>query len=382
MAYKPCRNCEFWVAPQDKHCLNCGIFKPQSDRKFKSFSNMVIGGCLGGILGGVIGVGISASKGGILDGSLSGILKAIKGMVVGTSLGASVGASVGAGLDGQNSGIVGGCIGSALGLGTGWFMGGDSGAIIGWFVGAIFGPIVGLSIHGGVDTVVSRVIFRHQPRFYLRRNEQIIRQRLEELKARERQIVAMQQRIEQEITGEQWQRVHEVLEKGAETLRLQSEHYRAKLWEISMLRWQNTLEPLVDEWDNLTYEECGRRLKALTATCQRGEITLQEWKQTDLATTPDGQSYIMRLQEVLTACEQLRQALLAQQALLAVKGITPLEETSQSIPKPSAALEQFELFHTRVTLGEFSSAFTELESEYIRLQNEEEIAQQVKQILE
>jgi rubrerythrin len=335
VTYKQCRNCDFWVTRQDKHCPNCGVVEPRA-----------------------AGYIIEAR-----DDRAEALLRDDPPMSEGARA------------------LLGGLMGAILGAGI---VGGGAGVAVGVAIGVVAGVNVDMlwdSYSRGETT--PRNHFGPPATAHttcLRQDERTIQQRLEAIAAREKQLAEARQRVEAEGAAQQWRTVRAALESAAAILCRQRDRYRAKLWEIALVRWQNTLEPLTGDWDHLTHEECSRRLQGLAAARERGENLLREWEHGELTATSAGQECTARLREVLGTCEQLRQALVVQQAALAVKGIAPLDEALQPVLTPAAALKQLDTFNARAAIGEFSSAFGELEAEYARLQSEHEMAEQVQLI--
>lgn len=319
MTYKRCCACDFWVTMMDKRCPNCGIREPRVDR---------------------------------VDA-----LPAETPMTDGTR--AAFGGFVGAVVGGMLLGGMGVAVGVAIGVSVGVLLGPDS---------------EGLADQPALAGVVGAVAGR--PTASLRQDEQVIQQRLSDIAAREKRLGEARQRVDLEGGTDRWQTVRQTLDSAGAILARQRERYHAKLWEIALVRWQNTLEPLTADWDTLTHEECNRRLQALGVQRERGLGFLQDWEGVDLTHLPEGQSCITRLKNALTSCEQLRQALVVQQAALAVKGIAPMHESlAKHAPSASDPLKQLDVFNARAAIGEFSTAFGELEAEYARLRSEEELAE-------
>jgi len=281
--------------------------------------------------------------------------------------------------------------------GTRAAFGGFIGAIIGGFLmdgmGVAVGVAVGVSLGvllgadrewitppgmGGAQQTINR-----RGANSLRQDEETIQQRLTDIAAREKRLADARAKVNAEIvvapttTSERgrWEKVHYALDSAGAILARQRERYHAKLWEIALVRWQNTLEPLAADWETLTHESCNHRLRLLEAAVDRGETYVKEWEGVDLTDLPEGQRCVERLRQALAACAQLREALIVQQAALAVRGIAPMDEAFHPSLAPADSLKNLDIFNARAALGEFSSAFGELEAEYARLRSEEEMAE-------
>ena len=97
--------------------------------------------------------------------------------------------------------------------------------------------------------------------------------------------------------------------------------------------------------------------------------------------TSDFKELAVRLEETLVSCKRVHDGLVGRQAVLALKGLSPLEETAMAIPSPTAERRATEVFNTEVALTDFSSSFEELEGEYARLQSEGQVAQEIHRLL-
>ncbi|MDX1933861.1 MAG: hypothetical protein SFU56_14780 [Capsulimonadales bacterium] len=315
MKYKRCCACDFWVTTSDARCPNCGIPDPRSDRQDLPIEAPMTDGtraAFGGFIGAIIG-------GFLMDGM---------GVAVGVAVGVSLGVLLGADREWQPPDL------------------------------------------GNLTRRTHR---------YLRQDEETIQQRLADIAAREKRLAEARQKVLQEIerepNSEHWQKVHALLDSAAAVLARHREQFHAKLWEIALVRWQNTLEPLAADWDSLTHESVNHRLRLLEAARDRGQAYLNEWEGVDLTELPEAQRCVSRLKQALESCDKLREALIVQQAALAVKGIAPMDESLNPMLSSSDSLKSLDVFNARAAIGEFSSAFSELEAEYARLRSEEELAE-------
>lgn len=336
--YKRCCACDFWVTASDHRCPNCGIAEPRQDRPMNNNSGVPNNG------GDVLTMetpmtdGTRAAFGGFIGAVIGGFLMEGMGVAVGVAVGVSLGVLLGADRDWQIP---------------------DSG--------------------GGGQSANRRKAGRS-----LRQDEETIQQRLADIAGREKRIGEMRQKVAKEAQidsepttefAERWKKVSYTLDSAHAILSRHRERYHAALWEIALARWQNTLEPLAADWETLTHETCNHRLRLLEAARDRGQAFLAEWEGIDLTEMPEGAHSVARLKQALETCEQLREALIVQQAALAVKGIAPMDEALQPALVSSDALQSLDIFNARAAIGEFTSAFGELEAEYARLRSEEELAE-------
>lgn len=308
--YKRCCSCDYFVTSSDKRCPNCGISDPRADKMERTDTLAVEAPMTDGT---------RAAFGGFVGMVIGGMLMGGMGVAVGVAVGVSLGVLLGADRD--------------------------------WVPPEI--PNLARKV---VDSMKQR--------------EETIRQRLDDIARREKNLEETRVQV---ATLSQAERVRNAIDQAAVSLSRQRDRYHAKLWEIALVRWQNRLEPLYSDWETLTHESCNQRLRQLELARGEGERYVAAWNDVDLTELPEAQRCLTKLRDTLGACDKLREALIVQQATLAVKGIAPIEETLQSA-MPGASLKSLDLFSARASLGEFNKAFDELESEYSRLRSEEEMA--------
>jgi len=212
--------------------------------------------------------------------------------------------------------------------------------------------------------------------------ENIIQQRISELSRREQQVNSVLDRARQN-TGEKWRQVRATLEASTQTLQRQYARYSAKSVEIAIVRLQNKLAPFIYDTDKLSYEQIDVHLKSIEEE-QDAATTLDN--QLDehrrvLGSVPEIEELARRLAEIRESMRKLRDAFVGRQAVLALKGITPLDDALAPISPPVAAIRESEIFNTQVAITDFSASFDELESEYVRVQTEEDVAQKVDEII-
>jgi hypothetical protein len=273
----------------------------------------------------------------------------------------------------------------------------DTRAAFGGFIGAVIGGMLmnGMGVAVGVAVGVSLGVLLGSDREWaspdafplpvkkaiesLRHDEETIRKRLQDIEARELHLAETWSQVEKqsgsEETAERWDKVRRAIDQASAILARQKDRYHVKLWEIALVRWTNALEPLAADWDELTHELCNQRQRQLESLKKRGEQYLAEWDSIDLSDLPEASRCTERLKNALLACESLHEALIVQQAALAVRGIAPVDDTLSAPLAPADGLNAMDAFNARAALGEFNKAFDELEGEYTRLRSEEELAE-------
>jgi hypothetical protein len=111
-------------------------------------------------------------------------------------------------------------------------------------------------------------------------------------------------------------------------------------------------------------------------------LCLTHQKNTRIGTHTDIKELYNRIEETIASITKLNDALLTQQAVIALKGVSPLNDALNPVQKPTASLRELEVFNVQVAITDFSSSFKELEAEYMRVKSEEAVGKHVNQLLE
>jgi hypothetical protein len=166
-----------------------------------------------------------------------------------------------------------------------------------------------------------------------------------------------------------------------------------------MVRWQNKLLPFIFETKELSYTEIEYHLGEIEKAREVGKKMLERLKMlqklrekidsdssgqelSGMISSTDVQELSKRIEETIVSCTTLHDALLSQQAVIALKGITSLQDALNPIQKPTASLRELEVFNAQVAITDFSASFRELEAEYVRVRSEEDVGQQINKMLE
>jgi hypothetical protein len=267
-------------------------------------------------------------------------------------------------------------------------------AMIGAFIGAVLGALlmqgvgvavgvavgVSLGILLGADRGQQQAASKTKGTVSLREIERRIGERLVELRNRERRLAETRAQWERRAStaagrDEAWDRIHQQLLQAGDALARQRDRYHVKLWEVTLIRWQNKLDPLVVDWSRLTHEGCSKRLAILDLIEDEGTEFLRAWTDIDLEEYPDARRCLDRLKASLDACRPLREHLIVKQATLALSGLAPAEDAIDpmlAMPPSTASA-----FQARASLADVTSAFAALEGEYDRLRSEQRFADEM-----
>lgn len=273
---------------------------------------------------------------------------------------------------------------------------GSQAGVRGIFCYAIPVGLLIVALFGGLSKRISNALYKRSQRSVERQvakrtaphpaslayKENIIEQRTSELSKREQQVSAVLERA-QLSTGEEWEQVRVTLKASVQTLKRQHARYRAKSVEIETVRLQNRLAPLISDTNRFSYDQIDNHLNSIERA-RKSAVTLDEQldeQRRVLGNTSEIGDLAQRLVELQASMNKLRDAFVGQQAVLALKGITPLDDALSPVSRPVAALRETEGFNIQVAITDFSASFDELESEYVRVQTEEDVAQKVSEII-
>ncbi|RPJ05147.1 MAG: hypothetical protein EHM28_12675 [Spirochaetaceae bacterium] len=241
-----------------------------------------------------------------------------------------------------------------------------------WFFSSFLGVMIAAIIAGRKidklqrkDKIVSKK--------YLSGDEANIHKRIDEIKNRIEKLSTVRTNIKEGKKSEKMKSMLVLLDNAEEMLLKYEGKYRAELWKIGVIRYKNTLEPVEHDWQKLDYQGCIDRMKDLKDAISRGEA-LKTTQTTDpLSKTREGKEVVRELASALKICDQFFEGLTARQAKLAIKDISPVDETAKK-KELETGMDDNSLFNTQSDVSTFVSAFEELESEFDRLEAEEKLS--------
>jgi hypothetical protein len=211
--------------------------------------------------------------------------------------------------------------------------------------------------------------------------ENLINQRKKELSKREDQVMTVLSKAKLN-TDEKWKQVSTMLEDSIKTLKRQEAKYNLKSIEIDMVRLQNEIAPFVYNTDGFSYNQIDANLKIIEGVKGTANgIGNQINNQSKFLDSSEPKELTQRITEIQSSIDKLHDAYLGKQAVLALQDINPVDDASNPILPPVKAIQESEVFNTQVSITDFSESLKELESEYMRVQAEEDIAKQVDKLI-
>ncbi|HEY0151374.1 MAG TPA: hypothetical protein VGB92_05210 [Longimicrobium sp.] len=211
-------------------------------------------------------------------------------------------------------------------------------------------------------------------------DEARIHQRLREIDSQQARIDGVQAMLEREVGLAALQPVREKLAYAESVLHSQRARHEARLWSIDLVRWQQELSTFVEHTAESTLADAQRRLGELASVVQSGKTLLASWERDQrIGTTPEGERCITHLRDLLARCEEVRQGIVVQQAMLAIRGIAPTEDEMRSTALSTEPLEslQTELGPD----GSLAASLAGFEAEHERLREDHAAAQDVERFL-
>jgi hypothetical protein len=206
--------------------------------------------------------------------------------------------------------------------------------------------------------------------------QKIIENRVNELNARSQKIDAVLDKIKQ-TDSPQLQDVRAKLLSARELVASHLARYELQRRKIELVRLQNGISAYLSEMHRLSEIEMENGLKVIERTTGainhiRQNLTRPGAIDFPKKVLPEKESFLSQLVETEASCRKLREALLASQAMQALRGIEPLQE-SLHLPNTKDLAHSAETFNAQTTLTDFSESFDELEREYKRLKAEDEL---------
>jgi hypothetical protein len=211
----------------------------------------------------------------------------------------------------------------------------------------------------------------------------VIKRRTSDLREREQQVKNVLRRAS-ENEGPKWDQVCSTLDATRLSLERQIACYSVKSLEIDLVRLQNRVASLVYRTETLSYAEIDDQL-GFISVCegQLDNISNQLQKQQQvLSDAAELAELLQRVRDFEQSMKTLHDALVGRQAVLALRGISPLDDSVAPITAPVLELRKSEVFNIQVAITDFSASFQELESEYARIQTEEDLSLTIRDIID
>ena len=209
---------------------------------------------------------------------------------------------------------------------------------------------------------------------HLRRDEVRIEERIHAFKIRLERIGDVRGNLKNSTRDQTKDSVGNILDNSENLIRQYQMRYRVELLKVELIRWQNKIEAIAYGSDNITYQQVSVRIRELTPIIEEGRGHLERLKEDEAAETREGEDTIANLTASLQNTEDLYDALIAQQAKLAILGISPIESKERKIGEVDKNLSDIS---SRAAASRFSSSLTELEAEFDRIQAEEELTKEI-----
>lgn len=154
-----------------------------------------------------------------------------------------------------------------------------------------------------------------------------------------------------------------------------------------LMRWQNKIQGIFFNLENLSLdeirdysEEIVEDRKIWVKISIEGKIDEKIGIKNGKQLSPELKEYIERVNKILESSYKIHDALLAQRAIVVLKGIDPLEDALNQVNSSTDSIIGVEVFNAQIDLSDFSTAFNELETEYIRLKCDEDLASKLSQM--
>lgn len=220
--------------------------------------------------------------------------------------------------------------------------------------------------------------FQKNPFSELDIKENIIQKRLSNLSKRGKQIDIVLDKIKQNDT-EHLQNVRRKLLSAREVVIGQYARYELQAKKIELARLQSNVSPYLNALHRLNEFEAANGLVVIEHTKHemekiRHNLTSYYAIEFPKTVQAEKENFLSQIEDTEASCDKIREAILSQQATLALRGISPIEDTLK-MPSSKEIAHAVDTFNIQSTLTDFSESFEELENEYRRVQSESEVSQ-------
>lgn len=253
------------------------------------------------------------------------------------------------------------------------------GLLIGWPI--LLGIPVGLAVNAlrALGEQDARPAAEPSQEERLRADEERIKSRLKEIAAQQKRVETARELLAREGSVPALAPVREKLAGAAGSLTRQRARHTARLSAIEVVRWQARLAAGVGS-GHPDWISSARRLEWLGAAVREGEALLHSLRRDgETVATYEGERSIAQIEAVLARCQEARQALLIEEARLALRGIEPSRDEERSAALSSEPLESLQA--DLGAGGSVAHAVARFDAEHERIQEDDEVAQDVERFL-
>lgn len=204
----------------------------------------------------------------------------------------------------------------------------------------------------------------------------IVEKRISELSKRIRKIDDILDKINHDDSIH-LQQVRQKLLSAREIVIGQFARYELQHQKINLVRLQNSVSPFLFGINRLNETEMNDGIATIENTkseINRIRQNLTRYDAIDFPpkVLPEKEAFLTQLDETEMSCEKLREVILSRQAVLALRDISPVEETVR-FPVSKELVRETDVFNIQTAITDFTESFDELENEYRRLKSEKEI---------
>ena len=320
-----CRHCAAWVVVKAAHCPICGIAGPLQKWRIRLMS---LGP--GAELCAFAGIGLGMATAGVASFALAAV--------------------------GWSSPVLSACAIAAA-------------ALIGSRVGRAYGP---RWLEHSVDA--------KRPRSVLAVRDDLHR-RIATLNASGLRIAALRAQLSAELPAEQAVGALDVLDAAAQASVRHHERLATELWRVTLVQWQNQLQPALATWRSLGDRQAEQELARLDRARTDLQRTCDDWQRQPLAATDAGKQVLAQANKLDRACESLKRALLLRQAVAIAQGAPGIADAYDRRTIPAEVLDQLDVLRERAELGDYLKSPTDATDEAERLRAQTEAVVEIERIL-
>lgn len=200
--------------------------------------------------------------------------------------------------------------------------------------------------------------------------------RLREIAEQQRRVERARELLRREDTGRTLLQVREKLVETSRMLSRQRSRHVARLHAIEVVRWQ---QQLADSLAPKPGEGNEARLERLARNVREGEALRRAiQREPEVAMSFEGERALSQLREVLARCEEVRQAILVEEARQALRGIDLSRDENRTTGLSSQPLESLQAALNASSLAAELHLF---DAEHDRLREDDETARNVEHFL-
>ena len=212
-------------------------------------------------------------------------------------------------------------------------------------------------------------------------SEAALKRCINDLQDRAQYIWSLKTRLRDGPTSADSQRLQRQLQDLMDANEHQLSRYQARKWRVDLIRWQNPLEAWARRLPLARNHELRQWLEHLPGHLERGQFMAARWQRSAAAEVPEGRRCLTALEQAIGTARTLQQQMIARQAVLLSRSLTPTDEAFGDLTPPALTGRDLASLRAQVQTNTLFSDMDELEEEHRRIVGQQDAVREIERLM-